>query len=517
MKTCPICQREYSVNARYCTRDGTQLQTTAQVKQCNLCERYYPLNVANCPVHGIALSKISDKDLEPIVAIKPVVTAQTTNSANISFISTNSIEAINIVNSNSSGAVATNVNPAGVVSNYPSYPSVVTRELLTNNFGAKNINSKGLQTKRAEYSRRMLPLVGKVMGQAANEHRLVLGLITVMAVFLMSFMVYSLPGVSQQIRAKTAPIPFFNSPASSAPAVEPISENAPELTDGAPQLIQKIKWIPDAKSRPAEPQKTPLATDLIADSEKNNKLSVTTPALPRKPVIEKGSKVTTNLDSLNANNDRSRLPYSSVTTDKLNKEKLDKTATLGNTRSNTAVTLAKAAVNPAVANNTPAAITTDNKTLTTNKSTNATTAKPNIVTATTKANPISESAPPSVEDRVPTRVIARVENKSRRPVEDGYVYQFRLVLREVNGKVVDWRQATAQKINYAGRCRPVNLEIERTAIGNTVYYRATVIMTGRSIEDWYGELQYHLVGVDDEGAPVRLQNSLLLDTSFPVN
>ncbi|KAF0243314.1 MAG: hypothetical protein FD167_3791, partial [bacterium] len=93
MKTCPICRRDYVEHMRYCTRDGTKLQTESlracpecalsfpegvnkcpehnlelvvQAKSiepsnfCSLCSQYYPTANGNCPIHGIALKPFSN-------------------------------------------------------------------------------------------------------------------------------------------------------------------------------------------------------------------------------------------------------------------------------------------------------------------------------------------------------------------------------------------------------------------------------------------------------------------------
>ena len=108
-----------------------------------------------------------------------------------------------------------------------------------------------------------------------------------------------------------------------------------------------------------------------------------------------------------------------------------------------------------------------------------------------------------------------IANKSRLQTSNGYIYQFDLVVRELNGVGINWNSTSAYKSSYSGNSDAVSNFLDRRLAPNaTERYRMSIKMTGHSIEDWFGEIIYKGSGIDENGNSVELRGSLALDNSF---
>jgi hypothetical protein len=114
------------------------------------------------------------------------------------------------------------------------------------------------------------------------------------------------------------------------------------------------------------------------------------------------------------------------------------------------------------------------------------------------------------------KVVAKVLNKSRLQTPNGYVYQFDLVVKELNGVKVKWNYTSARKTTYSGNSSVVSgLLGDEIDANGLLQFRMAVRMTGKSIEDWYGQIIYACSGVDENGNTIELNQILALDNNFP--
>ena len=130
--------------------------------------------------------------------------------------------------------------------------------------------------------------------------------------------------------------------------------------------------------------------------------------------------------------------------------------------------------------------------------------------------PVATAAETKYPSRQKAKVVLSIANKSRLQTNNGYVYQFDLVVRELNGVGINWDSTSAYKSSYSGNSDAIsNFLDKRLAPNTTERYRMSIRMTGRSIEDWFGEIIYKGFGMDENGNSVELCGSLALDNSFP--
>ncbi len=107
-----------------------------------------------------------------------------------------------------------------------------------------------------------------------------------------------------------------------------------------------------------------------------------------------------------------------------------------------------------------------------------------------------------------------ITGKTRREVENGYVYEFDLVINGATG--IKWHSVSGSKVTYGGHSTPIKTaQLEPTRDGS-LRYHVSVRMTGSSVEDWYGQVYTTTIGTDEEGRTVRIEQDIFLDDSFPV-
>lgn len=130
-----------------------------------------------------------------------------------------------------------------------------------------------------------------------------------------------------------------------------------------------------------------------------------------------------------------------------------------------------------------------------------------------------ETAPPSPKKPSYSKATnshprARITGKTRREIENGYVYEFDLVIN--GGTGIKWHSVSGSKVTYGGRSTPIRTaQLEPTQDGS-LRYHVSVKMTGRSVEDWYGQVYTTTIGTDEEGRTVRIEQDIFLDDSFPI-
>lgn len=124
------------------------------------------------------------------------------------------------------------------------------------------------------------------------------------------------------------------------------------------------------------------------------------------------------------------------------------------------------------------------------------------------------SPKPSYSKATNSHPRARITGKTRREIENGYVYEFDLVIN--GGTGIKWHSVSGSKVTYGGRSTPIRTaQLEPTQDGS-LRYHVSVRMTGRSVEDWYGQVYTTTIGTDEEGRTVRIEQDIFLDDSFPI-
>lgn len=135
----------------------------------------------------------------------------------------------------------------------------------------------------------------------------------------------------------------------------------------------------------------------------------------------------------------------------------------------------------------------------------------------TEAKPVRRDTP--VENTRPSKFKGinprlQVTGKTRREIEDGYIYEFDLVVKEATG--IRWHSVSGNKVTYGGRNTPIKtVQLEPTPDGS-LRCHVSVKMAGRSVEDWYGQVYTTTTGIDEDGKTVRIDQDILLDESFPI-
>lgn len=115
-----------------------------------------------------------------------------------------------------------------------------------------------------------------------------------------------------------------------------------------------------------------------------------------------------------------------------------------------------------------------------------------------------------------SKVVASVKNRSRIQISNGYIYKFDLILQETGGFPIRWQKLNADKVSFSGRRVPVGSFVDSSRPSSYARYRIEIRMTGRSIEDWFGQFYAQGYGVDEDGNRVDINYEVVLDDSFPV-
>lgn len=512
MKTCPVCNRNYSDHMKYCSRDGTTLQTgilltvcpecginypsktscpihnlelvtysqkaNPTANFCNLCNQFYSLATQNCPLHGVELQiktlNANKAGFESSVDISPVV-------ANI-------LEEITSSKLNESEKT--------VVNDFVTEKTVVTSN-LENTPQSASIETKNLTAPA------VLPF--DTLGKYAVSHfsssadrKLFIALALVVLLSIAGFGAYSLPYALEwaKVSADTEETYIENKPINNtAEEINKTTEPLVKLTEET-NTSQIIPDLTNPVNSATSKDKTTSVTPQKVDT--SNK---TLPSEPnKKPInsIEAKSKISTKTSKASYPNKTTKVEAINSSSKKPIVAKNQKPNIVEKTKQTTLPNKEK-----------PATIA-DNKPKVTDQTKSP--AKPPIRTW----EPSVTAAEIKYPGRQKAKVVLSIANKSRLQTSNGYVYQFDLVVRELNGVGINWNSTSAHKSSYSGNSDAVSNFLDRRLAPNaTERYRMSIRMTGHSIEDWFGEIIYKGFGIDENGNSVELRGSLALDNSFP--
>lgn len=545
MKTCPICQRDYAEHMRYCTRDGTKLQTEnllnscpecllsfpenitrcpehnleliAQAKViepisfCTLCNQYYPPTNINCPIHGIAL-KVNNLQSSSKPSDSPKLLSSlsslSNSKENLSPVVATILE--EIIRTDNLSAQSAKLNQVSELDeNLPvSSPSIETNQ-VANQEVMKAADTKNLTAPA------VLPFdtLGQyAVDQVSADRKFLIAIALIVVCSVAGFAAYSFPyavqwpKVSADTQPKTSSLPNSsdNQPAllepnASIPVEKPVEKPVAIETATSSEekdIVQQIQY----------PQVKPSLANV---TDKQNKLKGEPKSSQVKPKLETASNKVSSKSNV-----QTKIDNKSAT-------KLSTKETKPNSNSKPTVDIAKVKTS-----NSKESQTTNNRKSDkgTEISKNSETNQQRKVSPKVTEPTLSRSQPwdsPALGQmksprRVSAKVTASVVNKSRLQTPNGYVYQFDLVVKELNGVKVKWNYTSARKSTYSGDNSIVSgLLGEELDANGSVQFRMAVRMTGRCIEDWYGQIIYNCSGIDENGNSVELHQVLALDNNFP--
>lgn len=478
MKNCPICQREFPDYVQYCTRDGTRLKPSGplsqlanfEVKQCYLCKKYYPAALDMCPVHGIALNlsplpEADQQDIEP----PPALAAEAAGSDESEIVNeevesvdlrpaADTKELIELAAAREADAPAppSGPLPSAALPSQPASPSIAFKALT-------------------QYS---------ISTPASSDRRLVGVLVIIVLATIGGLAAVTLPNIFPK-GAKKGP------PVAATPQAEPVAVQPEQVAETEKtEIVQRIELL-SIKEKP-----TAGRTAVSAPATPAAKSALPVPSRPVPAVASVAAKKAPAETQPVAPTGKKSLPVikESKNSKEIKEAKENKEAKESKTDDELVAENRRVREIPTV--NAPKA----------------------TVTAAEPANPEVHRpvAVPRIRSDRSAKVVTAITNRSRQQTLGGYVYEFDLVLREVNGVAVKWKCTTARKVSFSGRTADINgVYMEQLSPKGTARYRMVVRMTGSCIEDWYGEIIYSSSGVDENGNPIELRQTLLLDNSFP--
>lgn len=527
MKTCPICHREYSDYMRYCTRDGTSLKSTVSFDTnfCSLCNKHYPLAVENCPVHGVALAsnkKANNVEKNDLLNSFSDLKSSELKSSNLSPVVANILQ--EIMNSSGESPKLENIELKGSFS----CDEIAVDRLKTNS----DLNDSSLELKKAKETQNLTPPIVSesltpVASHVSADRKLLISLALIGALSIIGFAAYSIPYAlhRSKVSANTQPItlPEKNSQETAqettpqeiaqettpiaTPEIQPTPEpNIINITPTPETLsstentqssedIPLVQTIPDLSAKSNTQDKKSKSSSEVIKTKSSEPLNIDLSKV--KPTISNKSNNTISLSNKPINNPTILKPKATIITPTSKSSDWDKvTSNRGS---------AQISKNIPIDSNhpvTPVKVET-NKSDRCNRNwdiTNATTTQVKY------------------PQRPVAKVVATITNKSRVQTQNGYVYQFELIVRELSGVAVNWDVTSVSKSSYSGRNSVVSNFLEKHLLPNGhVRYSMAIRMTGSSIEDWYGQISYNCSGVDENGNPVELHQLLALDNSFPTS
>ncbi|MBK7994816.1 MAG: hypothetical protein IPK14_15965 [Blastocatellia bacterium] len=519
MKTCPVCNRNYSDHMKYCSRDGTTLQTgilltvcpecginypnktTCPIHNlelvtysqkanptanfCNLCNQFYPLATQNCPLHGVELQvkTLNNKGgFESSIDVSPVVA--------------------NILEEITSSKLNESENPGA--NSFVTEKTVVTSN-LENTPPSASIETKNLTAPA------VLPF--DTLGKYAVSHfsssadrKLFVALALIVLLSIAGFAAYSLPYALEWAK------------------VSADTEETSTITENKPvnNTVEEINKTIEPLASPTEPtNNSQVIPDLTNPVNSTTSKDKTTNVTPKKIDVSNKS----------LSSEPNKKPTTTITAKSKTTINPSKTSYPNKTTKVEAVN--SGAKQPVVAKNQKS---TNEKSTVVEKSkssslpskeasANSSTNKPKVADQNTAKSPAKspirtwEPSVTTAEIKYPSRqkakVVLSIANKSRLQTSNGYIYQFDLVVRELNGVGINWNSTSAYKSSYSGNSDAVSNFLDRRLAPNaTERYRMSIRMTGHSIEDWFGEIIYKGFGIDENGNSVELRGSLALDNSF---
>ncbi|MBI4854106.1 MAG: hypothetical protein HY819_20105 [Acidobacteria bacterium] len=484
MKTCPVCKRDYAKHMRYCTRDGTKLDAENLQKTCPECSLTFPENIDKCPEHNLELvTKIES------IKFSNKLSNKSSSKENISPVVASILE--EIVNTGNLSTQRATENK--LEENLP-YESIETNQ-VTQQGVIKAAETKNLTAPA------VLPFdtLGQyAVDQVSADRKLLVALALIVVCSVAGFAAYSFP---YAVEWPKVPRVSADSQAKDNDVLEtlPNSEIALERNNSVKEdIIQQIEY-PKAKTDSLK-----LLSRENKENKQDSKLRVENKIaqeLKNKPLAEasknkvsskeKLTEKLTKKESKSFSTKEAKMPSKAINKNEVAKvdSKIDSKKSIPS--------IVNSKEKPGKESNNPATLPAN---------------EPNVARSKGWERPTLEQAP-KLEA---AKVIAKVVNKSRLQTPNGYVYQFDLVVKEINGIRVKWNYTTARKTSYSGSSSVVSgLLGDELDANASLHFRMAVRMTGRCIEDWYGQIIYNCSGVDENGNKIQLNQVLALDNDFP--
>jgi hypothetical protein len=559
MKNCPICHRDYPDMTQFCTRDGTKLQAAIafkycpscstrypaditrcpehnldlvihakpanpEVSHCALCNKYYPSTIANCPVHGVALNISQPLEKNILAAANPEVAENRPEDGQASefrFHPQAEAEPLGssmpIAEPMESGAVSESDNNCA-------QSAAVSAAPLLNSPGSAN--TKELSPPVAI----TVDTLERYSNDSADR-KLFVGLALAAMLVIASFAAYSLPRAFHRARAaEVAAAPEQNASeqnsseqASSQQIASQQVSSDDDKAEDKEEIVQHITLNPEKtpENPPAQPKPVEPAREATRPP------AAVKPSVSAKPAASAPTRVTSNRPSEHIATTPTRAPARVHSAE--NSPSAHQRANQGANQVAQAETDSHHSEPPASTRNNDGPGKDNGRQK--NTDTGAMIAENDTASLPVKNRTAPARAQlPAPEDNTGStvklkslnhqvaKISATITNKSRLQTANGYVYQFDLILRELTGLGIRWNSTKARKISYSGRSTQVDgLLGEQLEPHGTARYRMVIRMTGVSIEDWYGQIIYNCIGVDQNGNPVEMEQTLLLDNSFPIN
>jgi hypothetical protein len=515
MKTCPVCNRNYSDHMKYCSRDGTTLQTgilltacpecginypsktTCPIHNlelvtysqkanptanfCNLCNQFYPLATQNCPLHGVELQvKIFNANkvgFESSVNVSPVVA--------------------NILEEITSSKLNESEKP--LVNDFVTEKTIVTSN-LENTPQSSSIETKNLTAPA------VLPF--DTLGKYAVSHfsssadrKLFVALALIVLLSVVGFAAYSLPYALEWAKVSA-----------DTEETNTVVENKPsdKSSEEINETIEPLVKLEETK----EANISQIIPEPIKPTNSTNSLDKTSGVTSKKS--------DTKVDTKTLSSQTNKKSTNSVEAKSKTITKQSKAISQSKATSTESI---KSESKQVVKNQKPTVVEKTKPIAVSEKATNPPVNKPKLndheVAKGSAKSPIRtwEPSVTAAEIKNPVRqkakVVLSIANKSRLQTSNGYIYQFDLVVRELNGVGISWNSTSAYKSSYSGNNDAVSNFLDRRLAPNaTERYRMSIKMTGHSIEDWFGEIIYKGSGIDENGNSIELRGSLALDNSF---
>lgn len=519
MKMCPICKRDYAEHMRFCTRDGTKLQTDEWVKTCpecqisfsadffkcpdhgldllvqpkiinivnfcNLCNQYYPTAGADCPVHGIPLTKnklvsikINSDDSKPL---------SFSDKENISPVVASILEEI--------------IKTGGLISQCEEEVIQVEEKLEKENLETNQVTNK--EIKKALDTKNLTPpavvpfdtLGQYAIDQVSADRKLLITLVMIVSLSVVGFAAYSFPYALQWPKVSADAKPKDSEP--KYPDAQTAEPNEAEISNLSKEpeekdIIQKFD--------------NPVSKETSLKIDKQNK-KVEELSSKLVPGVLKDKTVDKSINPIkSAKQEMTQKPSlkDSVAKNNIKTSKASNSKELSNKPTNQAKSEVKEKGNKEKQIEAPASTRVNGV----NKSSDWEHSR-------VWDNPINEQM--KSPKRQVAKVVATIVNRSRLQTPNGYVYQFDLIVKELNGVKVRWNYTSARKSSYSGNDSVVSGLLGKELDANgSLYYRMAVRLTGRCIEDWYGQIIYDCSGIDENGNNIELHKLLVLDNNFPV-
>lgn len=464
MKTCPNCNRDYADHMRFCTRDGAKLSQETSVFP------FSPL-ASNTNNTKENLSPVVASILEEIIKTDSLLNkapkqAETLFSENIAEVA-ESLETNQVTQQEFLKAADTRNLTA---------PAVLPFDTL------------------GQYT----------VDQVSADRKLLIALALIVVFSVAGFAAYSIPDALQwsKVSADTQPKSLSLRGTENALDQESVIEGMGGSSKNE-ELIQKID-LPKSEEKVVT---TPNIENKLKDKIESEK------------VINKSENKNKNKQNIVAKKDNKLEKKDKIENKKtVSKQakveiaKVNKTTNSKNENESKTNKIYSEKANDKLANKNP------NKPLDKNDKPNKKVAPLTNETANSRSQTWEKTSAEQVKNsrQELAKVVTKVVNKSRLQTPNGYVYQFDLVVKELNGVRVKWNYTSARKTTYSGNSSVVSgLLGDEIDANGLLQFRMAVRMTGKSIEDWYGQIIYACSGVDENGNTVELNQILALDNNFP--